>query len=116
MSALRLDEAARAFVERYHADAKLCGEQADWDCRVLLQASDATEQVALGIRKGRVESLTECDGPANLIVTASLRTLVDILQLRLNPNQPYLFGELTLQGEEADFMRVDYVASRLCAA
>jgi putative sterol carrier protein len=52
----------------------------------------------------------------NLVVTAPLQILLDILQLRLNPNQPYIFGELTVAGQEADFMRVDYVSEHaLCA-
>ena len=110
-----LETAARAFVERYHGDARLCAEQADWDCSLRLEASDAPQQVGIDVRKGRVTALGPQAESADLVVTAPLRTLLDILELRLNPNQPYLFGELTLRGAEDDFMRVDYVASTLCA-
>ena len=30
------------------------------------------------------------------------------------PNEPYLFGELTVRGPEADFVRLDYIATELC--
>lgn len=110
-----LEDAVRGFVDRYHADAKLCAEQADWNCLMRLQASDVAQHVGIDVRQGRVEGISPRAEAADLVVTASLQVLLDILQLRLNPGQPYLFGELTLTGEEADFMRVDYVASMLCA-
>ena len=107
--------AAEEFVAIYHADAKLCADQADWECVVRLQASDAPQRVTIAVRNGRVRALSAGTDTANLIVTAPLQILLDILQLRLNPNQPYIFGELTVSGQEADFMRVDFVASTLCA-
>ncbi len=115
MSTLPLMAAAEEFVAIYHADAKLCADQADWECVVRLQASDAPQRVTIAVRNGRVRALSAGTDTANLIVTAPLQILLDILQLRLNPNQPYIFGELTVAGQEADFMRVDYVASTLCA-
>ena len=107
--------AAEEFVAIYHADAKLCADQADWECVVRLQASDAPQRVTIAVRNGQGPCVIGGTETANLIVTAPLQILLDILQLRLNPNQPYIFGELTVAGQEADFMRVDYVASTLCA-
>ena len=115
MSTLPVMAAAQEFVAIYHADAKLCADQADWECVVRLQASDAPTRVTIAVSNGRVGALSAGTGAADLIVTAPLQILLDILQLRLNPNQPYIFGELTVEGQEADFMRVDFVASTLCA-
>ena len=53
------------------------------------------------------------DAPT-LVVSADQRTLEGVLRLRLGPNEPYLFGELTVRGPEADFVRLDYIASVLC--
>jgi putative sterol carrier protein len=111
-----LATAAQAFVAIYHADDRLCADQADWDCVVRLQATDATEQVSLDIRLGRVHDVTTADATAQLVVTARLSILLDVLHLRLNPSEPYIFGELVVAGDEADFMRVDYIASTLCAS
>jgi putative sterol carrier protein len=113
---ITLKSATESFVARYHADPRLCADQARWDCTLSLRATDTSQQVRLEIRDGRVAALAGGDGPCTLAVSAPLRTLLDILQLRLNPNQPYLFGELTVHGQEADFMRVDYIATMLCAA
>ena len=33
---------------------------------------------------------------------------------RWRENEPYLFGELSVMGAEADFVRLDYIVSRLC--
>ena len=115
MSPLPLITAAETFMAIYHADAKLCAGQTDWDCVVRLQASDAPQRVTIEVRNGRVAALSAATDAAVLTVTATLQILLDILQLKLNPNQPYIFGELTVAGQEADFMRVDYVASMLCA-
>jgi putative sterol carrier protein len=106
--------AARRFVARYQANAALCRDQAGWDCTIRLQASDAPEQVFLAVADGHVRELSERRAPCALTVTAARQVLMDILELRLNPNQPYVFGELTVTGEEADFMRVDYIATLLC--
>ncbi len=115
MSTQTLMTAAENFVALYHADSKLCADQMDWDCVVRLQAANAPQQVTLDVRKGSVHAVTTDSKECDLIVTSTLQILMDILHLRLNPNQPYLFGELTLAGREADFMRVDYIASMLCA-
>jgi hypothetical protein len=48
------------------------------------------------------------------VVSSDQRTLEEVLRLRLGPNEPYLFGELTVQGPEADFVRLDYIATELC--
>jgi len=90
---------------------------------VRLAAADAAEAVTLTVESGRVTGILEGrqdeaqgDGERNaLTVTAARAILLDILALRLNPNQPYVFGELTVRGDEADFLRVDYIASTLCA-
>jgi putative sterol carrier protein len=107
--------AADHFVSRYHAASKLRAEQSDWDCCLRLHANDASATVSIVVRRGCAETVVgESPAEPDLVITASLSVLLDILELRLNPNQPYLFGELTLVGHEADFMRVDYIASRLC--
>jgi hypothetical protein len=49
-----------------------------------------------------------------LVVSSDERTLCDVLDLRISPNEPYLFGELTVQGPEADFVRLDYIATEIC--
>jgi hypothetical protein len=114
--------AARAFARRYEGHASLARDLEGWSCRVKLLASDAREAVTLTVDDGRVTGITGDapgttggEGEAELTVTAERAILLDILALRLNPNQPYVFGELTVSGDEADFLRVDYIASTLCA-
>ena len=111
-----LARAAERFAAAYHADRVLCAGQADWDCVIRLQASDAGERTLMAVRQGRVDVRPDDGGECDLEVRAPLGILLDILALRLNPNEPYVFGELTVIGAEADFMRVDYVAGMLCAA
>jgi putative sterol carrier protein len=107
--------AAQGFVASYHANATLCADHLGWDCAIGLHANDDGQQVTLNVVDGRVRALAPGNDACDLTVSAALAVLVDILELKLNPNQPYLFGELTVAGDEADFMRVDYIASRLCA-
>lgn len=104
-----------AFVDRYHACDALVAEQADWSCSIRLAPWDCDEVVHLQVECGRVAGFAETAGERVLIVRSDLAVLVDILLLRLDPNEPYLFGELTVEGAEEDFMRLDYIVTRLCA-
>ena len=80
----------------------------------MLQAVDVADSVYLEIVAGRVVHVGKTPVGASLTVRSALSVLMDILQFRRDPNEPYLFGELTVQGAEDDFMRLDYVMTRLC--
>jgi putative sterol carrier protein len=109
-----LQTALSRFIARYHDDTALVADHADWFCRILLVAADSGETVPLAVANGRVEALAAMEQPAGLVVTADTAVLLDVLELRRDPNEPYLFGELTIEGPEADFMRLDYVVTKLC--
>jgi hypothetical protein len=112
----RLRAALTRFIGRYHADAGLVDDHADWDCRLLLVAADTREMVPLVIAAGRVTETVAMVDDVKLVVTADEAVLLDVLELRRDPNEPYLFGELTIEGSEADFMRLDYLVTKLCVA
>jgi hypothetical protein len=101
------------FIARYHASAALVGEQAGWNCSIVLAAEDTAEQIGLQLEDGRVVAVGPGGELADLIVTAPSALLVDILELRQDPSEPYMFGELTVQGEERHFTRLDYVVTSL---
>jgi len=111
MSALRapLDR----FVARYHANQALVTEQRGWTCAIVLAAEDTAEQIALRVEHGRVIAVGDAGGQPDLIVTGPSAMLVEILELRQDPSEPYMFGELTVQGEERHFTRLDYVVTSL---
>src|SRR5262245_19731461 len=109
-----LADATTAFVAHYHARPDLMDEQHGWDCTIALLAADSGECVTVRVRDGRVAEVHERDEPAQLVVRADRATLCDVLELRRGPNEPYLFGELTVRGPEADFLRLDYIAEALC--
>jgi putative sterol carrier protein len=106
--------ATHKFVALYQANKKLSDEQFDWSCVLHLQPSDGVQGVAVKVVGGVVESVTQSEIAIDLVVTASLDILLEILELKLNPNQPYLFGELTVVGAEEHFMRLDYIVTMLC--
>ncbi len=108
-----LAQAAEHFRAAYHARKELVAEQADWSRTIALVASDTGDSIALQITSGRI---TACvSGTAgDIVITSDARTLCEILELRQGPNEPYLFGDLTVRGPEADFIRLDYLTSRLC--
>lgn len=109
----RLAEAAGRFVAAYHAREGLVAEHTGWRCVIALRATDG-QAVTVHVDRGRVTDVAPQAGPADLVITADAATLEDILELRRNPNEPYLFGELTVQGPERDFLRLDYIATLLC--
>lgn len=106
--------AANRFRDAYHARADLVAEQADWSRTIALVASDTGESVAVRIAQGRIVECVDQSDAGDVVITADARTLCDILDLRQGPNEPYLFGELVVRGPEADFIRLDYLTTRLC--
>jgi putative sterol carrier protein len=109
----RLAAAAEHFVAAYHARAPLVAQQAGWRCVIGLRTRQG-QAVTVRVDDGRITAVAAGDAPADLVVTADADTLEDILHLRRSPNEPYLFGELTVQGSERDFLRLDYIATLLC--
>jgi hypothetical protein len=111
----RLEQALVCFVTAYEASPELVAEQTGWSPIIALAANDAPARVVVSLDDGRVAPATtaETDSPT-LEITGDLDTLCDVLALRRDPNEPYLFGELVVVGAEADFVRLDYIASRLC--
>lgn len=109
-----ITEAALRFRDAYHARADLVAENADWSPTIALVASDTGEALALKLTAGRVVECCTHTREGDVVITATAQTLCDILELRVGPNGPYLFGDLVVRGPEADFLRLDYLATRLC--
>jgi hypothetical protein len=110
----RLVEALAFFVDAYQARPELVAEQRGWSPIILLAANDAVARVAVALEDGRVVAVPGEPSEATLEITGAIDTLCDVLTLRRDPNEPYLFGELSVMGAEADFVRLDYLVSRLC--
>lgn len=109
-----LSQALSNFIDVYHAQNTLVAEQHGWDCMITLVATDTGETITLQIKQGRVINRFDALPKVDLIVSAESTVLLDILEFRRDPNEPYLFGELTVQGPEAHFLRLDYVVTKLC--
>jgi hypothetical protein len=110
----RLERALARFVEAYRAQPDLVAEQRGWNPVIGLSASDVPARVMVAVDEGRIAPVWDETVAPTLEVSGVLETLCDVLSLRKDPNEPYLFGELTVAGAEADFVRLDYIASRLC--
>jgi hypothetical protein len=109
-----LDEALCVFLDAYRARPALVAQQAGWSPTIALRATDTGMGASVRFADGRPQAPGHADGPATLVVSSDQRTLEEVLRLRLGPSEPYLFGELTVQGPEADFVRLDYIATELC--
>ena len=111
MSELRA--ALSVFVDAYLARPALVRLQKNWSPTITLRATDTPAEVTVRFADGR--PLVESGAAApTLVVSSDEATLCDVLRLQRSPNEPYLFGELTVQGPEADFVRLDYIAMELC--
>lgn len=119
-AAAELEAALQIFLRAYQAEPALMAEQRGWSPVIALVATDVGARVRLEVKDGVVIASgpddAACDErhDATLVVSAELRILRDVLELRCDPNEPYLFGDLTVAGPEQDFLRLDYIASRLC--
>jgi hypothetical protein len=111
----RLLDWTQDFVAAYHGRPALVGECRGWRCTIALRCPDSGEAVSVQVEDGRVVAVAE-GGEGTLRVTADAAVLEAVLLRRRSPNEPYLFGELLVQGAEADFLQLDYVATTLCEA
>jgi hypothetical protein len=102
------------FADAYHAKVGLADSQRGWTCTLALVASDAVDRVFVRIDDGRISSFASGDESADVVITSDLATLCDVLEMRRSPNEPYLFGDLTVVGPETHFVRLDWLASELC--
>jgi len=111
-----LERALGTFLRAYEAQPALVAEQRGWSPVISLVATDAEARVSVALADGHVTHLGfgHASDAVTLEITGALETLCDVLELRRDPNEPYLFGELVVRGPEADFLRLDYIASRLC--
>jgi hypothetical protein len=109
-----LEQALRFFVRAYEGQPALIAEQRGWSPVIAVQAIDADARAAVTLSDGKVAAIGGGEAPT-LEISGELQTLCDVLELRRDPNEPYLFGEVVVRGPEADFLRLDYIASKLCA-
>jgi predicted lipid carrier protein YhbT len=110
-----LTQALQDFIHRYHGLKPLVAEQSDWCCAIRLESRDSPERACIEIESGRVVGFAQALEGRSLTVRSDHAVLVDILTLRRDPNEAYLFGELTVEGAEEDFMRLDYIVTCMCA-
>ncbi len=106
--------AAAGFAGIYNAHEKLVAEQRGWTRVIALVSTDSNEAITIHVVDGRVADVREGSSGADVVVASESAVLRDILELRLSPNEPYMFGDLTVRGPEADFLRLDYIAAMLC--
>jgi hypothetical protein len=111
-----VEHALGSFLRAYQAQPALVAEQRGWSPIIALVATDTGARAAVALADGQVAARDgAAAAPPTLEITAAEVVLCDVLELRRDPNEPYLFGELVVRGPEADFVRLDYIASRLCA-
>src|SRR5260370_37082601 len=102
------------FAVEYHARPELVAEQRGWSRTIALVAEDSGEAVGAGVDDGHIVELYDACPAGDVTIRSDASTLREILELKRSANEPYLFGELTVQGSEADFLRLDYITGCLC--
>jgi hypothetical protein len=107
-----LAQSLSRFAAAYHARPELVAEQRGWSPTIALVAADTGAAARARLEDGRIVALDDGD-TGDVVIRADERTLREVLELRQSPNEPYVFGELVVEGPEADFMRLDYIATVL---
>ena len=110
-----LESALAVFLAAYRARPELARRQKDWRPTIELRATDSGAAVRVRFVDG-LPGVARAEESPTLVVSSDERTLCEVLRLVRSPNEPYLFGELTVQGPEMDFVRLDYIATELCPA
>lgn len=114
-----LSDAACELAAQYHAQPQLVADQRGWSRAISLCANDSADAVRLEITDGWVSAITPAAelepsaAPAHVVIRGPQALLQRILHLRQPPSEPYLFGELTVEGPEPDFLRLDYIVTSL---
>jgi len=110
---MSLLQSLMGFAVEYHAHPALVAEQRGWSRTIALHAGDTGETAGARVDDGRIVELYHDARESDVTIHSDAATLRDILELKRSANEPYLFGELTVQGSEADFLRLDYISGCL---
>jgi hypothetical protein len=108
-----LEAALSVFLDAYARRPDLASRQQGWSPVIELRATDTGARAVVRFVDGRPFRDASAE-PPSLVVAAEERILREVLALERSPNEPYLFGELVVEGPEADFVRLDYIATELC--
>lgn len=119
-----LCQAAHALAQRYHAQPQLVRDQQGWSRAIALCADDCDDAVCLQIDDGHVAAISNpalrdsarsaaSSAPPDVVIRGSQALLQRILRLQQLPSEPYLFGEIIVEGPEPDFLRLDYIVTTL---
>lgn len=119
-----LCQAAHALAQHHNAQPQMVRDQRDWRRTIALCAEDCDDAVRLLIEDGQVAVIHDLGSPSaghsvaddsqpDVIIRGSQALLERILRLQQLPSEPYLFGELTVEGREPDFLRLDYIVTTL---
>jgi hypothetical protein len=101
------------FLDAYRARPALVAQQAGWSPTIALRATDTGASARVRFADGRPQPDADA-GPPTLVVSSDQRTLEEVLRLRLGPERAVPLRRADVQGPEADFVRLDYIASELC--
>jgi hypothetical protein len=119
--------AAGELAAHYHSQPQLVRDQQGWSRIIALIADDCSDAVRLEISDGYIVTIAaaptsaadaETSGvpPAHVAIRGPQSLLQRILRLQQSVSEPYLFGELTVEGPEPDFLRLDYIVTTLFVA
>lgn len=122
-----LCQAAVELAAHYHGTPQLVRDQQGWSRVIALISDDCTDAVRLEISDGQIAAITATAArteaaetsevpAANVVIRGPQSLLQRILRLQQPVSEPYLFGELTVEGPEPDFLRLDYIVTTLFVA
>jgi putative sterol carrier protein len=98
------------FAAQCSANERLRAMNRDWFRTVAIQPRDGAEAVWVRYEGGPVRVLDAPEGEPDLVVEAPAAILTAVFTGVMPPTEPYLAGDLTVQGSQDDVMRLDIIS------
>lgn len=105
-----LQETVSAFAARINDDPRLRKMVADWDRQIALVAVDEDVAAGFSVAGGRVSPLFEAPEAPDVLLRSDVATLVGVFRGEMSPTEPYVSGQLTVQGSQEDVLRLDFLS------
>lgn len=108
-SAESLPEILNEFAKRLRGHERLSAMNRDWQRRIAIVPTDDAPMCSLFVAGVDVSLADYHEDECDIILYAPSVVLKQIFAGELSPTEPYMSGDLRVQGSQEDMMRLDFV-------
>ncbi len=109
-------ESLQAFQTNYQGNARLQEMNRGWDRVIRIEVKEHPDVFTLILENGELRLEEESDRQPQIVVQGDSEVVASVFFGELAPTEPYLKGELTVNGSQEDVLRLDFISLMIWGA